>query len=154
MFSLPRIYALCKRRFGRTVSLACVVGFIMVFLLAATQLTALAAHNHESIPGCLRTGGPVCACDSTGAPALTQARDSTWAATGADAQPQANDDAKAGCLACALILKIVNPLRESIIAASSAIHADFSLFAFAALGFLLILSGFLTPVRLKSKMSN
>ena len=126
----------------------------MVFLFSATQLTVFAAHNHENVPGCLRTGSSVCACDSTSAPALAQARDSAQATTKADAQPQAHNDAKAGCLACAFILKIVNPLRESFIAASSAIQADSILFAFAALSFLILLSGFLTPVRLKNKMSN
>ena len=145
------IKTLFKRRFRRFVSFVCLVCFTIVTLISATLVVALAEHEYDNFAGCPRTLNPLCLCENGDSSpfSLAQARYSAQTSS----QPQPNDETKSDCLECALIRKAVSPLRQSRITVSSLPISDDCSFAFAVLCSQ-TLSGFITPIDLKTKMSN
>jgi len=148
MLSLRTIGKICNRRFRKSVSLVCIVCFFIASLLSSSLVVAFAEHDHDYFTGCPRTQRSVCLCegDSDQTQILAEIRLVTLT--------QDHDNATTSCLACVILFKIVDPMRQTGLAISCATLADLNCLALNASCSLPILSGFYTPVELKIKMSN
>jgi hypothetical protein len=150
---MPKIHSVHKRRIRRSVAIVGVVCFAVVAVFSATLLMVLAGHEHEGFAGCPRTLNPQCACESDAGPAASPA----MAIALAGARPHifnGTNETKADCLACVLMQKVVDPLRQTVFAAGAAALADAGLFASAALCILFLLTASPSPVELKTKITN
>jgi hypothetical protein len=149
MFSIPTNNTKRKRRLKKSLAPVCVV-CVIVSVLSASLVIAFAGHEHEALVGCTRTNNPLHICENDPARAQPQARANTQ--TGMQSQTQ--NEAKSGCLACVLIQKVVNPLRQTGFAVSSATLADIGMFALLALCIFSLVSAAPSPVELKTKITN
>ena len=138
------------RQLQRTVAFVCVMCFVMVFLFSATLATAIAGHEHEAPAGCPRTLDPVCNCENDGFTPLIRIQEKTQTKD----QTHTHSNGIAACLPCTIVQKMVSQLRELGVSASPQPYAPISSSAETAVCLSPVLSGFSTPVELKTKISN
>ena len=144
---------LFNQRFRKICSLLFIC-LISTLLLSTSMVLMLHTHEHDNVAGCLRTLDPVCACDNDGTLISVGSQEDTRIAAQSGVQLQSRNDTKTNCLTCAMILKVVNPLRYIGSTVNSLLLADINLFASTALLLLIVLFGFLTPIELKTKNTN
>ena len=125
-----------KQRSKMIVAMFCVLSFVLIFLISAPLLMTLAEHGREANTGCALTLNPECFCESS------------------TPLQQTGHEAEHACLACALVQKAIDPLRELGVALSSMMHTDLSLLAITIILLLPFASGCLTPIRLKTRIDN
>ena len=150
MFGTQPISWIHRRLFRRVVACVCAVSFVIVFIFSAALMMKYAAHDHWNVPGCRSKLTPALNCVINDGQTQLHTRANTPAGT--EAEPHNN--AKAGCLACAMVQKTVDQLRQLSSIVCSSAPSDAALLVLAALCLLSMLAGPLTPVRLKIKNNN
>ena len=149
-----------------SVSLSCLVCLIIASLFSTKFVMAFASHDHDSIVVCPLTQDPICACDNmegcprTLAPMCACDNDDSVASVYAGTytkfgnQLHTYDDYKTSCMTCALIHKIVNPLRYVYFGVSTGFHADVCLSTQISVFSFVLLPDSPSLVELKTKITN
>jgi len=140
------------QRLLKSVAVVGVVFFVIVSLLSTTFVVALAEHDHddnEYISDCPATRNPVCLCENADA----QIQEVLLEIAGIDIHEHDHNAVKTNCMACAFIQKIINPIRQVCFLVCYPLHTNDFLDACSVLDVSSLL-GFITPVELRTKMSN
>lgn len=155
-------YTKHKRRFERIVASACVFCFVIVALLLTPMVVVFAEHSHgyggEPATGCHSARNHSCSCDgetNSDIPVI-------FRVVRANVQPNHrhhhhhhhHGDVDIECMACALIQKVINPLRQFNYISNSTTATDCSVYDSSAFCPELITNGYNTPVEYKTQMNN
>lgn len=150
-----------KQRFRRIVASGCVFCFIIVAILSTPLVVAFAEYGHyysdEPATGCHRMRNHTCNCDdgtNSDVPVI-------FRNVRASIQPNQHyhhhhhhSDTEIECMACALIQKVTNPLKQFNYISNGITATDRGFHNSSLLCPELITNGAYTPVDFKTQMNN
>ena len=132
-----------KQQIKKLIALVCVVGFVLMIIMSAfhfTDHTSNSTKIGQRLNSCHRTQMPECRCNV----GITQMR--------FQFKTHIHNDSHIDCFICVIIQKTVELTRQTGVAEIPTL--DLGLLILAGVGFMFILAGSTTPVKLKTRTNN